>query len=104
MLSPVVIGVKKSVADRFGWTDNPNVTVEGHPGQVGRRLVPLRDDEPGRVQQRVDRPDRRRVGPVRQFATRSTPGRSTRAALRAFFKGQTLTAGSSGFLADSVRP
>ena len=26
MLSPVVIGVKKSVADKFGWTNNPNVT------------------------------------------------------------------------------
>ena len=26
MLSPVIIGVKKSVADRFGWTNNPNVT------------------------------------------------------------------------------
>src|SRR5262249_16851397 len=26
MLSPVVLGVKKSVADRFGWTNNPNVT------------------------------------------------------------------------------
>ncbi len=26
MLSPVVMGVRKSVADAFGWTDNPNVT------------------------------------------------------------------------------
>ena len=26
MLSPVVIGVKQSVADKFGWTNNPNVT------------------------------------------------------------------------------
>src|SRR5262245_51663467 len=26
MLSPVIMGVKQSVADRFGWTNNPNVT------------------------------------------------------------------------------
>ena len=26
MLSPVILGVKQSVADKFGWRDNPNVT------------------------------------------------------------------------------
>ena len=55
MLSPVIIGVKQSVADEFGWTEQPERHLEGHPGEGRRRLVPLRDDEPRGVEQRPHR-------------------------------------------------
>ena len=94
-------GVKKYVAPTIRLDEQPERHLEGHPGQGRRRLVPLRDDQPGRVQQRLHGPHRRRRRRCPAPPTRSTPARSTQDALRAFFKGQTLTAGCSGFLADT---
>ena len=100
MLSPVIIGVKKSVADRLGWTGNPDVTwkdiqaasADGsfhfamtNPAASNSGLVAL-------------------VGVASALSGSSDSidtGTIDTAALKEFFKGQTLTAGSSGFLADS---
>ena len=101
MLSPVILGVKKSVADRFGWTNNPNVTWKDIEAKARRRLVPLRHDQPGRLQQRAGGPHRGRLGAVRAALDSIDTGTIDTTALKAFFKGQALTAGSSGFLADS---
>jgi Ca-activated chloride channel family protein len=100
MLSPVVLGVKHSTALRLGWAGNPNVTWR-------------------------DVADRSRAGDFRFAMTNPTASNSgfaalvgvaqafsptpdalqagdiNTAALKDFFTGQTLTAGSSGFLADS---
>ena len=74
MLSPVIIGREADRRRPLRLDEQPERDLEGHRGQVGRRLVPLRDDQPGGVEQRVDRADRRRLGAVGQLATRSTPG------------------------------
>jgi Ca-activated chloride channel homolog len=100
MLSPVVLGVKRSVAARFGWTGGAEVTWR-------------------------DIAARARAGQLRYGMTNPTASNSgfsallgvaaalagTGDALRAedvdergltdFFTGQTLTAGSSGWLADA---
>ena len=100
MLSPVVIGVKKSVADRFGWTGNPNVTwkdIEAKSAAGSFRFA-------------MPNPAASNSGLVALIGVASAlsgssdsidTGTIDKTALRAFFKGQALTAGSSGFLADS---
>ena len=100
MLSPVVIGVKKSVADKFGWTGNPNVTwkdIEAKSADGSFRFA-------------MTNPAASNSGLVALIGVASAlsgssdsidTGTIDKTALRAFFKGQALTAGSSGFLADS---
>ena len=100
MLSPVIIGVKKSVADRFGWTNNPNVTwkdIEAHAadGSFHFAMTNPAASNSGLVAL---------VGVASALSGSSDSidtGTIDKPALAAFFKGQTLTAGSSGFLADS---
>ncbi len=65
MLSPVIIGVKQSVAQQLRLGEQPERHLEGHPGEGRGRLVPLRDDQPGRVEQRLHRADRRGLGALR---------------------------------------
>ena len=100
MLSPVVIGVKKSVADKFGWTNNPNVTW---------RDIEAKSAD-GSVRFAMTNPAASNSGLVALIGVASAlsgssdsidTGTIDKTALRAFFKGQALTAGSSGFLADS---
>ena len=100
MLSPVILGVKKSVADRFGWTDNPNVTW---------RDIQAKSAD-GSFRFAMTNPAASNSGLVALIGVASAlsgssdsidTGTIDTTALRAFFKGQALTAGSSGFLADS---
>jgi Ca-activated chloride channel family protein len=100
MLSPVVIGVKKSVADRFGWTNNPNVTWKDIEAKSAD----------GSFKFAMTNPAASNSGLVALIGVASAlsgssdsidTGTIDKVALRAFFKGQALTAGSSGFLADS---
>jgi Ca-activated chloride channel homolog len=100
MLSPVILGVKKSVADRFGWTGNPNVTwkdIEAKSADGSFRFA-------------MTNPAASNSGLVALIGVASAlsgssdsidTGTIDTTALKAFFKGQALTAGSSGFLADS---
>jgi len=100
MLSPVIIGVKKSVADKFGWTNNPNVTwkdIEAKSADGSFRFA-------------MTNPAASNSGLVALIGVAAAlsgssdsidTGTIDKTALRAFFKGQALTAGSSGFLADS---
>ncbi len=100
MLSPVILGVKKSVADRFGWTNNPNVTwkdIEAKAADGSFRFA-------------MTNPAASNSGLVALIGVASAlsgssdsidTGTIDTTALKAFFKGQALTAGSSGFLADS---
>ena len=100
MLSPVVIGVKKSVADKFGWTNNPNVTWKDIEAKSAD----------GSFKFAMTNPAASNSGLVALIGVASAlsgssdsidTGTIDKTALRAFFKGQALTAGSSGFLADS---
>jgi Ca-activated chloride channel family protein len=100
MLSPVVIGVKKSVADRFGWTNNANVTWKDIEAKSAD----------GSFKFAMTNPAASNSGLVALIGVASAlsgssdsidTGTIDKTALRAFFKGQALTAGSSGFLADS---
>jgi Ca-activated chloride channel family protein len=100
MLSPVILGVKQSVADKFGWRDNPNVTwkdIEAKAADGSFRFA-------------MTNPAASNSGLVALIGVASAlsgssdsidTGKIDTDALREFFKGQTLTAGSSGFLADS---
>jgi Ca-activated chloride channel family protein len=100
MLSPVVIGVKRSVADRFGWTGNPNVTWKDIEARAAD----------GSFHFAMTNPAASNSGFTALIGVASALSGSSDAidtgtidvdALRAFFRGQTLTAGSSGFLADA---
>lgn len=100
MLSPVVIGVKQSVADRFGWTGNAAVTwkdIESHSADGSFHFA-------------MTNPAASNSGLTALIGVASAlsgssdaidTGHIDKAALRAFFTGQALTAGSSGFLADA---
>jgi Ca-activated chloride channel family protein len=100
MLSPVVLGVKHSTAQRFGWTDNPNVTwaevaARAKAGDLRFGMTNPTASNSGFVAL---------VGVAEAFAGggAALDANSINAqALKDFFSGQKLTAGSSGFLADS---
>jgi Ca-activated chloride channel homolog len=100
MLSPVVMGVKDSTAQRFGWAGNPNVTwadiaARAKAGQLHFGMTNPAASNSGFVAL---------VGVAEAFAQSGTAldtGTINTAALKDFFAGQALTAGSSGFLADS---
>ena len=100
MLSPVILGVKKSVADRFGWTGNPNVTWKDIEAKSAD----------GSFKFAMTNPAASNSGLVALIGVAAALSGSSDSidtgtidtnALRDFFKGQALTAGSSGFLADS---
>jgi Ca-activated chloride channel family protein len=100
MLSPVVMGVKHSVATGFGWTNNPNVTwadiaARAKAGQLHFGMTNPAASNSGFVAL---------VGVAEAFAQSGSAldaGTINSAALKDFFSGQSLTAGSSGFLATS---
>jgi Ca-activated chloride channel family protein len=100
MLSPVIIGVKKSVADRFGWTNNPNVTWKDIEAKAADGSFHFAMTNPAASNSGFTA----LVGVASALSGSSDAidtGQIDKTALRAFFKGQTLTAGSSGFLADT---
>jgi Ca-activated chloride channel homolog len=100
MLSPVVLGVKHSVATRFGWTNNPNVTwadiaARAKAGELHFGMTNPAASNSGFVAL---------VGVAEAFAGSGSAldaGTIDAGALKDFFSGQTLTAGSSGFLETS---
>ena len=100
MLSPVVIGVKHSTAVRLGWSGNPDVTW----ADIGAR------SKAGDFHFAMTNPTASNSGFVALVGVASAlqqsggaldQGNINVAALKDFFSGQALTAGSSGWLADS---
>ena len=99
MLSPVVIGVKKSVADRFGWTGNANVTWADIEAKAADGSFHFAMTNPAASNTGLCA----LIGVATALSGSSDAidtGKIDTAAMTNFFKGQTLTAGSSGFLAD----
>jgi len=100
MLSPVVLGVKRSVAGRFGWTGSKPVTwsdiaAKAKSGQLRYGMTNPAASNSGFAAL---------VGVASAFAgtggALQTKDIDT-ARLTGFFSGQALTAGSSGWLADA---
>jgi Ca-activated chloride channel homolog len=100
MISPVVVGVKHTTAERLGWSGNPNVTW----ADIGAR------SKAGEFHFAMTNPTASNSGFVALVGVASAlaqnggaldQGNINVAALKDFFSGQALTAGSSGWLADS---
>src|SRR5262245_2199305 len=99
-LSPVVIGVKKSVADRFGWGGGATVTWKDIQAKAADGSFHFAMTNPAASNSGFTA----LIGVAAALAGSSDSldtGNIDTAGLKAFFKGQTLTAGSSGFLADA---
>jgi Ca-activated chloride channel family protein len=101
MLSPVVLGVKRNKAEAWGWVDNPNLTWKEVVEKAGS----------GELRYAMTNPASSNSGftaLVGAAAALSGSGDALQSAdinkvndqLKEFFKGQALTAGSSGWLAD----
>lgn len=100
MLSPVIMGVKESKAREFGWIDNPNITWQDIADKASS----------GELRYAMTNPAASNSGFTALIGVATALTGSSDAinagdvnvpALQAFFKGQTLTAGSSGWLAES---
>ena len=100
VLSPVVLGIKQSKARAFGWIDNPNVTWADIAARV----------KAGQLHYAMTNPTASNSGftavigvaaALSHSASALTAGDINAAALRDFFQGQALTAGSSGWLAEA---
>jgi len=98
MLSPVVLGVKHSTAQRFGWNDNPNVTwseiaTQAKKGQFKFAMTNPTASNSGFVAL---------VGVASAFAGNTlTADNINVPALKDSFTGQSLTSSSSGFRGES---
>jgi Ca-activated chloride channel family protein len=100
MLSPVVLGVKQSKAEEWGWVDNPDLTWADIAARAGS----------GELKYAMTNPASSNSGFTSLVGVASALSDSSDAltvdqidteALQEFFKGQALTAGSSGWLAES---
>ena len=99
MLSPVVLGVKHSTAVRLGWVGNSKITwadiaAQSKSGALHYAMTNPTSSNSGFVAL---------LGVATAFAGNGNTldsGNINVGALKDFFAGQTLTAGSSGFLAD----
>lgn len=100
MLSPVVLGVKEGKARDWGWMNNPNLTW---------RDITLRASS-GELRYAMTNPAASNSGFTALVGVAAALAGSgdvlqseaiDHKALQGFFKGQTLTAGSSGWLAES---
>lgn len=100
MLSPVVLGIKQSLAQQWDWVDNPDLTWQ----DIAEKA------DSGELQYAMTNPASSNsgftalVGLASAFsgsADALTIDKINIAELQRFFKGQILTAGSSGWLADS---
>jgi Ca-activated chloride channel homolog len=102
MLSPVILGVKHSTAQQLGWSGSANVTwrnmaEQAKAGQFHFAMTDPTSSNSGFVAL---------VGVASAFANSGSALQvsditANAPALTDFFSGQALTAGSSGFLADS---
>jgi Ca-activated chloride channel family protein len=100
MLSPVVIGVRKSVADRFGWTDNETVTWKDIEAKAADGSFRFAMTNPAASNSGLTA----LIGVASALSGSSDAldaGQVDKEALRSFFKGQAMTAGSSGWLAEA---
>ncbi|MCA9957786.1 MAG: VWA domain-containing protein [Anaerolineales bacterium] len=100
MLSPVIMGIKESKAREFGWVDNPNVTWQDIADKASS----------GELRYAMTNPAASNSGFTALIGVATALTGSSDAinagdvnvpALQAFFKGQALTAGSSGWLAEN---
>ncbi|MBK8899710.1 MAG: VWA domain-containing protein [Anaerolineaceae bacterium] len=100
MLSPVVMGIKESRAWEFGWIDNPDATWQDIADKASS----------GELRYAMTNPAASNSGFTALIGVATALTGSSDAinagdvnvsALQAFFKGQALTAGSSGWLAES---
>jgi len=99
MLSPVVIGVKHSVATKLGWAGNANVTWKDIETASAAGNFHFAMTNPAASNTGFSA----LIGVATALSGSSDAidtGQIDTAALKDFFKGQSLTAGSSGFLAD----
>jgi Ca-activated chloride channel homolog len=99
MLSPVIIGVKQSVAQRFGWANNPDVSWKDIQAHAADGSFHFAMTNPAASNSGFTA----LIGVAAALSGSSDAidtGTIDQDALRAFFQGQTLTSGSSGFLAD----
>jgi Ca-activated chloride channel family protein len=100
MLSPVVLGVKRSVAARFGWAGSADVTWKDIAAKARSGELRYGMTNPAASNSGFSA----LVGVAAAFADTGDALRTKdidERALTDFFKGQTLTAGSSGWLADA---
>ena len=100
MLSPVVLGVRKSVADKLGWTNNPNVTWKDIAAKSADGSFKFAMTNPAASNSGLTA----LIGVASALSGSSDAldaGQVNTAALQTFFKGQSMTAGSSGWLADA---
>lgn len=100
MLSPVILGVKESKAQEWGWVDNADLTWKDIAAQ----------SESGNLRYAMTNPASSNsgftslVGVAAALSGKSDALQAddiNNEALQQFFKGLTMTAGSSGWLADS---
>ena len=100
MLSPVVLGVRKSVADKLGWSNNPNVTWKDIEAKAADGSFKFAMTNPAASNSGLTA----LIGVASALSGSSDAldtGQVNTVALKAFFKGQAMTAGSSGWLADA---
>jgi Ca-activated chloride channel homolog len=100
MLSPVVIGVKDSLATQWGWKANPNVTWADVAAKAADGELRYAMTNPAASNSGFSA----LVGVASALAGTGSALQSSDIdvrALKRFFSGQAVTAGSSGFLADA---
>ena len=100
MLSPVVMGVKESKARAWGWIDNPNVTWQEIADKAGDGELHFAMTNPAASNSGFTA----LVGVAAALSGQADALRIediNNAALQQFFRGQALTAGSSGWLVES---
>jgi Ca-activated chloride channel family protein len=98
MLSPVVAGVKKSVADQWGWCDNPSVSWNDFAEKAANGELSYAMTNPASSNSGFSAT----VGVQSALAGGETlqPEMIDSDAMSGFAKGHKLTAGSSGWLAE----
>jgi Ca-activated chloride channel family protein len=100
MLSPVIMGVRKSVADTLGWTGNPDVTWKDVEARAADGSFKFAMTNPAASNSGLTA----LIGVASALSGSSDAldaGQIDKEGLRSFFKGQAMTAGSSGFLAEA---
>jgi Ca-activated chloride channel family protein len=100
MLSPVVLGVRRSVADKLGWTSNQSLTWKDIEAKAADGSFTFAMTNPAASNSGLTA----LIGVASALSGSSDAldaGKIDKAAIRSFFKGQALTAGSSGWLADA---
>ncbi len=100
MLSPVVLGVKESKAQSWGWVNNANLTWRDIVGKANDGDLKFAMTNPASSNSGFTA----LIGVASAIAGTGAAlevGDIDAESLRSFFKGQALTAGSSGWLAES---